>query len=242
MKANILVIGDSCRDIFVYCDANRLAPDVPVPVLNAIHQTENAGMAANVQRNILKYKSCDLITNSNWHEITKTRYVHNSTNHMFVRVDSSQKIPRFNKNEVKLDHDIVVISDYNKGFLNESDIAYVCERHPCVFLDTKKILGSWAKNAAFIKINDSEYKASLKTMTKELEGKVIHTMGGEGCEYQGERYPVNKADVKDISGAGDSFMAGLCIKYLDTKNIVESIQFANLCASETVRHRGVTTI
>lgn len=242
MSADILVIGDSCRDIFVYCDAPRLAPDIPVPVLNIVHQTENAGMAANVQRNILKYKTCDLITNSNWHEITKTRYVHEGTNHMFVRVDSNQKIPRFNKDGINLDYKVVIISDYNKGFLNEQDIAHICERHPCVFLDTKKVLGPWAKNAAFIKINDSEYRASRNSISKDIEDKIIHTMGGEGCEYRGERYPVNKADVKDISGAGDSFMAGLCIKYIDTKDIVESIRFANLCASETVRHRGVTTI
>ena len=35
----ILVIGDSSRDVFVYCDALRLCPDVPVPVLNVKDQT-----------------------------------------------------------------------------------------------------------------------------------------------------------------------------------------------------------
>ena len=29
---SILVIGESSRDVFVYCDALRLCPDVPVPV------------------------------------------------------------------------------------------------------------------------------------------------------------------------------------------------------------------
>jgi bifunctional ADP-heptose synthase (sugar kinase/adenylyltransferase) len=52
---NLLIIGDSCRDIFVYCDALRLAPDYPVPILNIVDQSENAGMAKNVQRNIQKY-------------------------------------------------------------------------------------------------------------------------------------------------------------------------------------------
>ena len=32
-NTDILVIGESCRDVFIYCDANRLCPDVPVPVL-----------------------------------------------------------------------------------------------------------------------------------------------------------------------------------------------------------------
>ena len=38
---DILVIGDSCRDVYVYCETNRLAPDVPVPVLNVLYQNEN---------------------------------------------------------------------------------------------------------------------------------------------------------------------------------------------------------
>ena len=31
--SRVLVVGESCKDVFVYCDAMRLAPDVPVPVL-----------------------------------------------------------------------------------------------------------------------------------------------------------------------------------------------------------------
>jgi bifunctional ADP-heptose synthase (sugar kinase/adenylyltransferase) len=83
----VLIIGESCRDIFVYCDAKRLAPDVPVPILNVINQTENGGMAKNVQRNIENYIECDIVTNFNWNEVTKTRFVHDKSNHMFFRVD-----------------------------------------------------------------------------------------------------------------------------------------------------------
>lgn len=93
---------------------------------------------------------------------------------------------------------------------------------------------------AFIKINDFEYKNSKSVLTKELENKIIHTIGSEGCEYQGIRYPVNKVDVKDVSGAGDSFMAGLVVEYCKTKDIVKAIAFANKCASQVVKHRGVT--
>jgi sugar/nucleoside kinase (ribokinase family) len=67
-------------------------------------------------------------------------------------------------------------------------------------------------------------------------------MGGDGCEFQGKRYAVNRSEVKDTSGAGDSFMAALCVKFLDTQDIYDSIKFANSCASEVVKHRGVTVI
>ena len=239
---DLLIVGDSCRDIFVYCDALRLAPDYPVPILNILDQSENAGMAKNVQRNIQKYVDCDILTNSNWHDITKIRYVHEKTNHMFFRVDKSCAVPRIDLEKIDFDYKVIVVSDYNKGFLSQSDIKYICERHPNVFVDTKKILGDWASAARYIKINDYEYNNSKPYLTPALENKIIHTMGGLGCEFQAKRYPVDKVEVKDTSGAGDSFMAALCVKFIETQDIHESIKFANLCACEVVKHRGVTTI
>ena len=159
MKKNILVIGESCRDIFVYCDAKRLAPDLPIPVLNIRNQVENVGMAKNVHRNILSiHSACEILTNSDWNNIIKTRYVHADSNHAFFRVDSPHDINPLSLGEVSYDYDLVVISDYNKGFLTEDHIEQISSKHSLVFLDTKKILGNWAKGASFIKINDYEYK------------------------------------------------------------------------------------
>jgi D-beta-D-heptose 7-phosphate kinase/D-beta-D-heptose 1-phosphate adenosyltransferase len=240
---SILVIGESSRDVFVYCDALRLCPDVPVPVLNVIDQSENPGMAKNVQRNIKSLiENCDIITNDNWFNVTKTRYVHENSNHTFFRVDSSHKIPKIDLSKIDYDYEIIVISDYDKGFLSTDDIELICSNHSNVFIDTKKILGSWADKARFIKINDFEYKNSEKYITNNLANKIIHTMGSDGCEYMGVNYSVDKVEVKDVSGAGDTFMAGLVIKYFETKNIEESIKFANKCASTVVRHKGVSVL
>ena len=239
----ILVIGDSSRDVFVYCDALRLCPDVPVPVLNIKDQSENPGMAKNVQRNIQSLiRECDILTNDNWYEITKTRYVHESSNHTFFRVDTTQKVPHIDLSLIDYDYEIIVISDYDKGFLSEEDIKIICSNHSNVFIDTKKILGPWANSAKFIKINDFEYKNSKEQITDELKNKIIHTMGSDGCEYQGVKYSVKKAEVKDVSGAGDSFMAALVVKYFETQNIVESIKFANQCASKVVKQKGVSIL
>ena len=240
---DILIIGESCRDIFIYCDANRLCPDAPVPVLSVVNQTENGGMAKNVYRNILtRNNSCDIITNSDWINVTKTRYVHNSTNHMFFRVDTSHEISRINLENIDFNYKLIVISDYDKGFLTTEDIQFICENHKNVFIDTKKILGSWAKKAKYIKINDYEYKRSEQFLTPDLDSKIIHTMGGDGCRFQNKNFKVNKVDVKDTSGAGDSFIAGLVLEYLNSNDIIKSIHFANKCASEVVKHRGVTII
>jgi len=239
----ILVVGESCRDVFVYCDSSRLCPEAPVPVLNVVDQRENPGMAGNVRRNIESiFNKVDIHTNKNWYEITKTRYVHQETNHMFFRVDTTHQIKRTNVSKIDLEYDAIVISDYNKGFLEKEDIQYICSNHKNVFIDTKKTLGDWIKDARFIKINDFEYQNSKEFLTKNLMSKIIHTMGGSGCEYLGKRYPTKKVEVKDLSGAGDSFMSAFVVKFLETDDVESSIEFANYCASKVVTQKGVTTI
>ncbi len=37
---NVLVIGDSCEDIFVYGNIIRLSPEAPVPILQPIKETK----------------------------------------------------------------------------------------------------------------------------------------------------------------------------------------------------------
>ncbi|MEK7602516.1 MAG: PfkB family carbohydrate kinase [Patescibacteria group bacterium] len=241
----ILVIGDSCRDVFVYCHAQRLAPDLPVPILDVHEETENPGMAMNVLRNIQAiHDGADIATNREWEKVTKTRYVHHKTNHTFIRIDSKHPTEPILLDEVPLnDYDVIAISDYNKGFLTEKDIETICKNHACVFIDTKKQLGTWAEGATYIKINDFEYERSKHALTPTLEEKIIRTEGSAGAVYRGKRYPVSKkVEVRDTTGAGDSFYAALLVKYAETGDIEEAIQFANECARRTVMQKGVSLI
>lgn len=162
---------------------------------------------------------------------------------MFVRVDSSENISAIDPSSISFDYETIIISDYDKGFLSEEIIEYICANHSQVFLDTKKILGDWAKQAKFIKINNYEYERSKFFINRFINDKVIKTVGGEGCVYKGKKYPVKKkVEVLDVSGAGDTFMAALAVNYTDTYNIESAINFANECASEVVQHKGVTII
>jgi len=241
--SQVLVIGESCKDIFVYCEAARLAPDIPVPVLRTIQTDENPGMAANVYRNIKsKLHDCSLHTNAQWESITKTRYVHENSNHMFFRVDSESHIRAIDLEKLDLSSELIVISDYNKGFLTEADIEWICDNHQNVFLDTKKVLGEWASKARFIKINDFEYNNSKDKISETLNRKIIHTVGEKGCNFQGVNYPVTRHEIRDTSGAGDSFMAALVVEFLKTQDIFASIKSANDAASQVVQHRGVGVI
>ena len=242
----VLVIGDSCKDIYLYGSADRLCPDAPVPVFVATHKRENKGMAGNVYENLVALgATCDFITNED--EIIKTRYVEEKSNHIIVRVDSGEeKIQKIsNIHELKLDaYDAVVISDYNKGFLSEKDISHLSQNHPVTFLDTKKILGDWAKDVKYIKINEVEYATSRFQLSSRpwLQEKLITTMGSSGCRFNGRVFPVDKVEVKDLSGAGDTFLAALVYKFLHTGDIHASLIYANQCATLVVQKRGVTTV
>ena len=67
------------------------------------------------------------------------------------------------------------------------------------------------------------------------------TLGEDGCMYKGDIFPVEAVEIKDVSGAGDIF-AGLISKYLNTKDIFESIIFANACATKVVQKKGVSIV
>ena len=243
MSKKILVIGESCRDIFVYCGAKRLAPDIPIPVLEVASKGENPGMAKNVERNIKSiYKQCDLVTNDSWRKFTKTRYMHDKSNQAFMRVDANYTMVPLNVKKLPLKkYDVIAISDYDKGFLTKEDIQYVCEKHPCVFIDTKKPIGPFLKNARYIKINNFEFERSLP-ISQSLKKKIICTRGSEPIEFGSKTYPVEAVEVKDSSGAGDSFFAALLVRFVETDDIDEAIRFANLCATEVVQQRGVTLL
>jgi bifunctional ADP-heptose synthase (sugar kinase/adenylyltransferase) len=244
----VLVIGDSCKDVFVYGKCDRLSPAAPVPVFVPVSHKENKGMAGNVWQNLVSFETLevDLITNET--EVTKTRYVHESTNHMFVRVDSGEeKIERIsNLDLINFDqYDAVIISDYNKGFLREADITKIGERHPLTFLDTKKLLGPWAESITFIKINQQEYDRTAHTLFNydRLTGKLIVTLGSRGCRYRQRHFPVDKVEIKDPIGAGDSFLAALVFRYLHNNGLMQdAIEFANDCASLVVQQKGVNTV
>ena len=253
----ILIIGDSCIDDFIYGDINRISPEAPIPVFVPSHNKKNDGMAKNVFNNVKSLGSeVEIITNVNG--IVKKRYVDNRSGQMVLRVDEHDWTPRINikvlqgisgnkitsyGNEDTIEHiDAIIISDYCKGFLEESDIEYICENNFNVFVDTKKRLGHWIRQADFIKINELEYMKNHEILDSGFEDKLIVTLGSKGCRYKGKEYEVPQVSVKDVSGAGDTFLAGLVVKYVETNDIVESIKFAQKCTTQVVQQKGVAQV
>ena len=60
--------------------------------------------------------------------------------------------------------------------------------------------------------------------------------------FQGKIYPTEDVEVKDISGAGDTFLAGLVVECVRTNDIIKAINFAQECTKIVVQKHGVSTV
>tara|TARA_Y100001972_G_C7657217_1_gene331027 strand:- start:1903 stop:2637 length:735 start_codon:yes stop_codon:yes gene_type:complete len=242
----ILVIGDSCLDVFRYGEVTRLAPEAPIPIIKPELETTNPGMAGNVVAN-LKALGVDVHFITNKKEIRKIRYACSKYNHLLLRVDENDSCESFDiKNILPIEYDAIVISDYCKGFLSAVSIEAILKKYQNIptFLDTKKVLGKWAHKVDFIKINFNEYSLNKFQINNDsiLKQKVIVTKGKYGCEYNNKIYPTQEVAVRDVSGAGDTFLAGLVVEYVKTKNIDRAINFAQECTTIVVQKSGVSII
>lgn len=244
----LLVIGDCCVDIFRYGEVNRLAPEAPIPVLIPEYETSNPGMSGNVVNNLQALGAeVDLICNKK--EIRKIRYVCSKYNHLLIRIDENDTCENI-KESYNLDsiewnkYDAIIISDYCKGFLDESDIEFIISKHPLTFIDTKKTFDNWIKNVTFIKINHNEWLRNKPFICSDvnIKKKTIVTKGKLGCEIDDKIYPTKEVPVKDLSGAGDTFLSGFVYEFVKSNNIDKAISFAQECTTIVVQKKGVSTI
>ena len=246
-SSKILLIGDSCIDRYHFGDCSRLSPEAPVPVFRLIKTKNVPGMAGNVELNLKNLgNNVNLITNKN--KITKERFVDMGSKHHIMRLDTGEKKKTKSFNDINKicfkDFDCVVISDYNKGFLNHSCIEQITtlaeKQNVVVFADSKKEDLSCFKSC-YIKINENEYN---NLAAKPDDCEFIITLGKRGASYKNEIYNPFPSDVDktslppNVCGAGDTFLSGLVTHYMTNKNMPAAIKFANMCASIAVKNFG----
>jgi D-beta-D-heptose 7-phosphate kinase/D-beta-D-heptose 1-phosphate adenosyltransferase len=238
-----------------------LSPEAPVPVFTPTRITENGGMAVNVYNNLKALGiDCNILTHSG---ATKTRYVDEVSNQMLLRIDEASNLA-FDNNEVmrvmsstmfEIDYekyDAIVISDYDKGYLSIDDIIDIINHHSLVFMDTKKKLGNWAKDVNFIKINQKEFDENVSyDFVREYQNNLIVTKGKQGAMWintvdglkRMDDFPIEaEHEVRDLSGAGDTFLAALVADYIKNNDIRRAICYANRCAAWVVTQKGVVVV
>lgn len=232
---SVLLIGDSCTDVYNIGTVDRLSPEAPVPVVKIVETFSLPGMSANVHRNLINLNiEADFVHNDT--PITKTRFIDKRSGQHLLRVDDEDDVVQWSgklPNSLN-SYDAIVISDYDKGFLTYEHIESLIESSIPVFIDTKKtdlerFQGAW------VKVNELEYSR----LRSECSGLIV-TLGDRGAKvpHYNLECPTKAVEVMDVCGCGDTFLASLTAQYLFTKDIEKAIIFANVAAGITVQHRG----
>lgn len=230
-QLKVLLIGDSCTDEYVYGSCERLNPEAPVPILKFNRKETKKGMAWNVRENIESF-GIEVYMITNQETITKTRYIDEKYNQQILRVDNEPDLKPMEYDLPDGHFDVLVISDYDKGFLSNEKIFELVEWFDGpVFIDSKKT--KLPKESCFVKINDLEF-SKLDNPADNL----IITRGSKGAEYRGKLYPGEKVDIFDAVGAGDTFLSALVYFYLKYGKIEEAIPYANKAAAIAVSNFG----
>lgn len=266
-KPKIAVIGDSILDEHYDVDVTRISPEFPVPVFhsqNFIPTNLTLGGAANVCAQFSNFNfDVDLfsVVNSKIKEINKFTNLNGcvisenisvkkrfySNEFPLCRIDVEDKIvdkkardkviENFKNN---FNYDVVIFSDYNKGFFNEFDqIIEDLPNSPITIVDPKKSpIDRWI-GCSIIKPNSQE----AKDISGETDAKkqceyfikktncqaVIITDGKNGIvgnvmnrwfEYK----PTIIKQPRSVVGAGDCFVSflAMCMAHsIDIKRAVE---------------------
>ncbi|MBI2449331.1 hypothetical protein HYV49_03460 [Candidatus Pacearchaeota archaeon] len=182
-------------------------------------------------------------------ELIKERIMHSETHKQFLRLDNrlcfdSGDIQRY-KNKCYYynakEFDAVIISDYEKGLVDNFLIEKLKEVQCPFFVDTKKEnLSLWSdlKNC-FVKINRKEFE---KAKNSDLIENLIVTRGRESTLLisYGEilkEFTIDNENCIDpyVIGAGDIWLSAFVVFYMKNKNLHESIMYANKTATECVK-------
>lgn len=161
---------------------------------------------------------------------------------------------------------LIILSDYNKGTLTDS----LCQRvislakkyHVPVIVDPKGRDFTKYTGASIVTPNYNELKVACGKDPESLEdidlearrlleafnlNAMIVTLGARGmlvCEKDRPfaHIPTQARDVYDVSGAGDTVIAGLATYLSEGKSLLEAAQFANKAAGIVVGKIGTAVV
>lgn len=239
----VLVIGDVIIDKYIYGTSTRISPEAPVPVITYIEEKETRGGAGLVYEN-LKSLGVDVDMFETPGDVSvKTRII--CDGHYITRIDDDKPAKGMEvlKQVQETDfskYDYVVLSDYNKGVLDEAkDIIAHINKYNCKVIVDPKEHAWFYEGAWLVKPNYNEFH---DLGFDEWQGNIITTNAGEEviAHIDGKNYeiPVENLEVADVTGAGDCFLASFVYALTKGYDYEKAIKVAVRGSTESVKHAG----
>ncbi|HPE84940.1 MAG TPA: bifunctional ADP-heptose synthase, partial [Chlamydiales bacterium] len=194
-----------------------------------------------------------LLTENNYHTPVKNRLMGGSQ--QMLRIDFEHTHPIADdlvRNVALPDCDLIAISDYNKGFLTPTVLAALIKHGKelgiPIIVDPKGEDFSKYKGATLIKPNlkeayaasklplDSSLNDVAKALFNQSEAQqILITRSSEGLSLFSDdnthtHFPVRCREVQDVTGAGDTVLAMLCMALANDLELASAAHLSNVAA------------
>lgn len=239
--SKVLIIGDIIIDKYVYGTSTRLSPEAPIPIVTYQHTEEKLGGAGLVYEN-LKSLGVDVeLLDLSSPRSVKTRII--CDGHYITRIDDdhiTNDAWNIIKNKDFSDYEYVILSDYNKGVLDQAyNIIHHLNSFGCKIIVDPKRQAMHYEGAWIVKPNGKEFK---ELRFDQWSGNIITTRADKSVDavIDGKKYCIipQQVEVADVTGAGDCFLAAFVYALTIGKDYGTCLEMATDAATESVKHVG----
>jgi len=243
----VLVFGDVIIDKYIYGTSERISPEAPVPVVKYQREVETLGGAGLVYENLKSLGVDVTLLQTEQPRSIKTRVI--CDGHYITRIDDDKVADgtAVLSNVLRSDfseYDYVILSDYNKGVLDESlKIIEHLNKFNCKIIVDPKEHANQYKGAWLVKPNNVEF---IKFGFNNWQGNIITTNAGDNVVANIDNVvydiPVDAVEVNDVTGAGDCFLAAFVYGLTKEYDYEKCLQLAVKGSTEAVTHVGTYTL
>ncbi len=283
-EKNILVVGDIMLDTYYKGDVTRINVEAPVPIVKVEQEFHSLGGAGNVASNVvslggkatlfsfagkdhqaeilrklLDENKIESFLQEDEKTIQKIRVMGN--NQQLARMDFEKIYNKIFKDEIKFklkkraqDADLIIISDYEKGTINEDLMSILSEFKKKIIVDPKPKNKALFKEVLLVKTNEKEIydmtslsnlDSAGKKLREELKTDILVTRGKNGMTLFSDKIiniPTYAKEVFDVTGAGDTAIAAIGLAIAGGASLNQAAIMGNHAAGIKVEKAGTYAV
>jgi D-beta-D-heptose 7-phosphate kinase/D-beta-D-heptose 1-phosphate adenosyltransferase len=279
----ISVFGDVMLDEYVRGTTTRMCPEAPVPIVKNPTIERTAGGAANVAANVASLLERPVNLYGSTGEDLESEYLKDillsmNVTSIFTKFDDAtttvkrrilsgdQYITRVDiesplgpLNYQPDNADIIIISDYNKGSVSNSNELIRLFNGAPVLVDPKNTFDNYY-GAYLVKPNEKEFreyvcnystkeeliKSARENIIRNNIANMLITLGSNGMilvnRNEHIEFPAKKVDVYDVTGAGDVVISTIAYGLFKKMSLKESIELSINAAAAAVSKPGTYVV